>query len=227
VIDISLLNTQVERVLKDEIMSGALTPGQKVDVDELAKRWSVSTTPIRDAIRRLEVAGFVNVIPRRGVYVSIPDLQQFKNVFDLRIALECLAIRSAAAILPSAELDQVIAQCQDALETQRATGDRAALIRTDQLVHDLFLRHCGNSKLVEIMDGLSDLIKWARTIITQDPATYDLAGEEHLTILSAFKRDGSEAAEAAMRTHLENSYERTRAHWKNCPTAPNGASHPV
>jgi DNA-binding GntR family transcriptional regulator len=215
VIDVSLLNTQVERALKDEIMSGALAPGQKLDVDELARRWAVSTTPIRDAVRRLDVAGFVTVVPRRGVYVAAPNLAGFKEVFDLRIALECLAIRSAAPNLPAEELDQVIAQCQAALATRQATGDQAALIRSDQLVHDLFLRHCGNAKLVEIMDGLSDLIKWARTIITQDPSTYDTAGEEHLQVLQALKDGRIEAAEAAMRTHLENSFERTRAHWND------------
>ena len=106
---------------------------------------------------------------------------------------------------------------------RRETGELSALIASDQLVHDLVLRHSGNRKLVEIMDGLSDQIRWTRNIITQDPSTYDAAGLEHLRILQALKARDVAAAEEAMRTHLTNSFARSKAFWEDWKDARAGA----
>ncbi len=213
-LDTSSLNERIERLLKEEIVTGAFAPGQKLDIEQIAARWGVSITPVRDAVQRLEVAGLVHVAPRRGVYVSTPTEQTFRDVFDLRIALECLAIASAIMRIPAAEIDEVVAKSAEALDLLGRTGERRLLVAHDSLVHDLILRHCGNRKLIEIMEGLSDLIRWARNVITADPSMYEAAVPEHLTILAALRAGDVTAAEAAMRTHLTNSFDRTRVGWR-------------
>lgn len=212
-LDTSSLSVRVERLLKEDIVTGAFVPGQKLDIDHLASRWGVSVTPVRDAVRRLEMAGFLRVAPRRGVYVSTPDHQKFKDVFDLRIALECLAITSATDRIPNAEIDLVLMRCEEAVAAFRASGDRTLLIAHDAIVHDLVLRHCGNQKLVDIMDGLSELIRWTRNVSTADPAMYAAAVPEHLIILEALRARDAKAAETAMRDHLRRSFLRTSVIW--------------
>jgi DNA-binding GntR family transcriptional regulator len=209
VVNVAPLSVQIEQAIKEEIVSGRLTPGQRIDMDELSHRWGVSITPVRDALRRLEVAGFLTVAPRRGVYVAAPDQQQFKEIFDLRIALECLAIESAIALIPQEDIVALTNHEREALQVFRDIGERGLLIKYDPIIHDLILRYCGNRKLVEIMDGLSDLIRWTRNIVVQDQSTYEAAVPEHIRILDALRARDADAATQAMRAHLRNSFRRT------------------
>ena len=104
-INSSSLGEQIEEAIREEILSGELIPGQRLSIDELAQRWGVSSMPVRDAVRRLEVSGFLIVAPRRGVFVSKFDQTRFKNIIDIRSALECLAIELPIESIPEAEID--------------------------------------------------------------------------------------------------------------------------
>src|SRR6201995_5439710 len=85
------LSAQVENALKEQILSGKLLPGQRIDLQSLAKLWNVSPTPLRDAVRSLANQGLVAVSPRRGVFVAAVDKKALKEIVKLRIALECPA----------------------------------------------------------------------------------------------------------------------------------------
>ena len=71
-LDTKSLSEQIETQLKREIMSGDLEPGQRLTIEDIAERLQVSTMPVRDAVRRLDGLGFLNVAPRRGVYKEAP-----------------------------------------------------------------------------------------------------------------------------------------------------------
>jgi DNA-binding GntR family transcriptional regulator len=209
-IDTTSLSRQVENTLRDEILSGKLTPGQRIGIDELAARWGVSSTPVRDAVKRLEQAGFIEISPRRGVNIAQLDCRTFKHVFDLRIALECLAVESATERIPLDEIEDTMAAYRDAEAHFRAIGDRALLAKHDDRVHDLIVRYCDNPKLIEIVSDLHDLIAWARkTIVTRQPSTYERAVPEHLAILTALRERDADAAQAALRSHLKRALNET------------------
>lgn len=209
------LNGQVEQTLKEEIVTGQYALGEKVDMHRISKRLGVSVTPVRDALRRLESAGFVTVAPRHGIYVSVPDQQTFKDVFSLRIALECLAVESAVETIPEVEIRAVMEEIEEACKALDETGDRGPLIRSDEVVHDLVLQNCGNRKLVEMIESLGDHIRWTRSVITKVPLTYEAAVPEHLLILNALRLRDAESAKAAMRSHLKNSFNRSRLSWED------------
>ena len=211
-IDTTSLSRQVENTLRDEILAGKLTPGQRIGIDELAARWGVSSTPVRDAVKRLEQAGFIEISPRRGVNVAQLDHRTFKQVFDLRIALECLAVESATAKIPTEEIEDAVDAYQDAEAHFRATGDRSRLAQHDDRVHDLIVRYSDNPKLIQIVNDLHDLIAWARkTVVTRQPSTYERAVHEHLAILTALRDRDTEAAQAALRSHLKRALNETVA----------------
>ncbi|MFZ1466894.1 MAG: GntR family transcriptional regulator [Anaerolineae bacterium] len=212
-IDLKPLNEQIERELRNGIVNGQLKPGQKISIEELANEWHVSSTPVRDAVRRLESAGFVKVAPRKSVYVAVLDARAFRDVFDLRIALECLAVALALPNLSDSAIQDVIQAYEDAFANYSSTGDLAAVRSVDNLLHELFIQHSGNAKLIQIMEELADLITWARNIIVREVKSYDAAHPEHMAILTAARARDSAAAQGAMRTHLHNSYLRTIARW--------------
>ena len=103
-LDTKSLSEQIESQLKREIMSGDLEPGQRLTIEDIAERLQVSTMPVRDAVRRLDGLGFLNVAPRRGVYVEDFDQTRFKKTMEIRIALECLAVELATTRIPDQEI---------------------------------------------------------------------------------------------------------------------------
>ncbi|GAB4564213.1 MAG: GntR family transcriptional regulator [Anaerolineae bacterium] len=208
------LSQQIEEALKAEILSGRFKPGERIPLEELAEQWGVSITPVRDAVKRLEKAGLVNVLPRRGVYTAVVDWNTFENVFELRIALECLAIRKATDAIPTEEIERVLSDYEES-ERRLAQGDREFMIQHDHALHDLIIEHCGNEKLVEIMRDLHDLSALARkTLVLMAPESYERALPEHLAIMRALRDRDADAAERAMRTHLTNVLQRARATWE-------------
>jgi DNA-binding GntR family transcriptional regulator len=212
-IDTTPLNEQIVRQLKSDIIAGRLSPGQRLSIDDLAQRWKVSTTPVRDAIRSLESSGFVVVSPRKSIVIATLDLKAFKDVFDLRIALECLAIELAIPKIPEHEIDECLFGSRQALIDYEKTGQLEYLGKVDDDVHNLVLKYCDNQKLVAMMDDLHDLIVWTRGIVIQQPKSFDEAAREHIQIFENMKKRDQQGAVAAMRSHLLNSYERTRLYW--------------
>jgi DNA-binding GntR family transcriptional regulator len=208
-VETTSLGEQIQNALKGDILSGRMAPGQRIAIEELAARWGVSSTPVRDAIRRLESVGFVTVQPRRGIYVAELDADAFRDIFELRIALECLAVETATLLAPEYELDHVLARYREAAEHLRSTGDRSLIAERDYMMHDLLMRFCRNLRLVAIMDDLRDLIDWAQaTIVGRQPEAYDVTVYEHIGIVEAMRARDVATARQAVRVHLERALAR-------------------
>ena len=122
--DRASLSEQVEIALKNEITSGRMLPGQRISATDLKAAWNISSTPFRDAVRSLEMQGFVVVEARKGVFVAPLDAKAVSEIFDLRIALECMAIERATPLVPTHEAARVLAAYTNAQEAHEA-GDLA------------------------------------------------------------------------------------------------------
>lgn len=205
------LSEQVEDALRQEITEGRVLPGQRVSIADYQETWNVSSTPFRDAIRALEMQGFVTVEPRKGVYVAPMNIETVNEIFDLRIALECMAVELATKLVP-AEIAEQVRQSYVELKGLLSDENHPELGARDRLVHDLARDHCGNRRLQRTLVGQMDLFRWAQnTVIFNLPHSYEVALPEHIAIMDAIcERDPVKAA-AAMRNHLERSRERLRS----------------
>jgi DNA-binding GntR family transcriptional regulator len=205
----SSLSEQVEQALKAEILSGRLAPKQRIDLQDYRKHWSISVTPLRDAVKVLETVGLVEVSPRRGVFVSQIDRTALKEIFELRIALEPMAIQLATPLIPIEEARNALSLYAQAQSASPKEEKDEQLPKIDLLIHNLALKHCGNQRLIKTMGGLQDLIRWSQqTIIRNLKKPYETTLPEHIRICEAVcARDAAGAAEA-MRVHLENVYQR-------------------
>lgn len=213
-IDATPLGEQIEQALKNEILEGVLLPGQRIGIEELAAKLGTSSTPVRDAVKRLEAKGFLKIAPRRGVFVTKLDWQRFREIFEVRIGLECIAAELATPRIPEAQLEEMTAIFRQAEERLRLHEDRTMLIEYDHLIHDTIVQHCGNTRLVTIMEDLGDLIDWARaTIVTHEPKSYEITLPEHLAIIDALTARDAEAAFMAMRKHLKSAFQRACESW--------------
>lgn len=203
----SSLSEQVEAALKEEITSGRMQPGQRISTTNLKSAWNISSTPFRDAVRSLEIQGFVTVEARKGVYVAPLDASAVHEIFDLRIALECMAVERATPLVPSEEALRVL-KAYELAQRAPASAKHAIDSTTDRLVHELAWNHCGNKRLQKMLASQMELISWAqRTINRKQPEAYVIALPEHINVTKAICERDEQRAARAMRTHLVNSRE--------------------
>ena len=101
------LREVVAEALRDAIKSGMLAPGQRLMEIQLAEELGVSRTPVREAIRKLELEGYVVMMPRRGTYVANLSIRDVNDVFEIRTALDSLACGLAAERITESELESL------------------------------------------------------------------------------------------------------------------------
>lgn len=206
--DRSSLSEQVEIALKEEITSGRIQPGGRIDMGSLVAAWNISTTPFRDAVRALEQQGFVKVEARKGIYVIPLGVDAVNEIFDLRIALECMAVERATMHVSDAEASAALKDYLDA-EAACRTGNPSLIDRIDRRVHEISSCRCGNFRLQKALAGEMELIRWAQsTIVSKLPDAYEQALPEHIAIMRAICARDAVAAASAMRLHLERSRNR-------------------
>jgi len=152
------LRDQVRDDIRDRIVSGSLAPGQRIVERELAAELGVSRIPIREAFRMLETEGFVSVVPRRGVVVRRLSRHDVEELFDVREALEVLAVRRATERASDAELTHLSRIVDSgAKATTRDSGEAAASRET---FHDEIIRLAHNELLAGMLEPLQGRLHW-------------------------------------------------------------------
>ena len=129
------LRDVVFNTLRQEILTGKLKPGERLMEIHLANKLGVSRTPIREAIRKLELEGLVIMIPRRGAEVAQITLKSLQDVMEVRRALDVLAIELACERMGQAELDSIYQACENFKSAVR-NGDTRLLAEADVAFHD-------------------------------------------------------------------------------------------
>lgn len=210
IIENKTLGEQVETAIKDEIFNGRIKPGEQISIDDLSKRLGVSTTPVRDAVKSLDAVGFLRIAPRKGVYVNQPDAKTFREIFEVRLALECRAIETAVGNIPDDKLQDALNRHEKALK-QIESGKGAALFDVcDNMVHDLIVEYSSNRRMRKIMDDLRDLIRWARSaVIEVRENARAKAARDHIAILKALIKGDAETAATRLKKHLEGALRDT------------------
>jgi DNA-binding GntR family transcriptional regulator len=204
------LNQQIEMALKEEIFSGRLKPGQRVSIEELARQVGTSFTPVRDAVKRLSAIGMMKVFPRKEVRVEQLDAQRLSDLFEIRIALETIAIQSAVKLIPDDELSRAEKLLVEGQRNLQESNDPTLLREHDGLVHRLILEHCDNGLLPSMLSGVFDLCMWAhRSVIRIEPDVMDQGVLEHLAILRALRSRRVAHAKRALVDHLKKTLKRT------------------
>jgi DNA-binding GntR family transcriptional regulator len=200
------LSGRVYQVLRTEILSGKLAPGQRLSLDEFAQYFKVSITPVRDALRQLSADGLVELQPRRGAFVTQPSWPLVEEVYQIREILECAAAefviqRGGDALR---ELEQLVEEIVGTTVGE-VHSDYLAYIRLDQRFHQCLIDCVGNKKLSEIYAGLRShtLVTLALYSSADQRATDTLS--EHEAILAALRKGDVAAAQLALRNHLRNA----------------------
>ncbi len=147
-LDNKTLRERVHAHLKDEILANRIAPGSVLQEVPLAESLGVSRGPIREALGSLAAEGLVTITPRRGAVVTRLTKRDFLEAYQVREALEQLAVRIAVPLMTAAELDGVDTQIEEMIR-RSAAGDDTGFFEANALFHEAFVVASGNSKLVE------------------------------------------------------------------------------
>ncbi|MEZ5174967.1 MAG: GntR family transcriptional regulator [Acidimicrobiia bacterium] len=201
----ALHEVAAERI-RAAILNGTLYPGERLVEDRLAQELNVSRHPIREALRTLQLEGFVDIEPRRGATVSRVSTEEASELFEVLMALDGLAARSAAsAIGPEilAQIDTILADATAILDasTSLSQSDLAELADLNLRFHTLITRAGGNRQLLDTMTPLRDRIQWIQTAVNRRRP--ELSWSEHRSIREAIGSGDGDRAESLARAHIE------------------------
>jgi DNA-binding GntR family transcriptional regulator len=200
------------RQVRAEIVEGALPAGTPIDQEALAARLGLSTTPVREALRRLESEGLVVSRPHRDTVVAPLTKQQLEDTYTVRLALDPLAIAIAARHASDAELQTVKELSQQAT----ADTDPVTQMYKNRTLHRAMYRACGNAVLIQMLDALWDSSDRYRLSTLHDDQTVHRAHVEHSAIAEAMIERRADDAAELMRQHVADSLERMQqAPWQS------------
>jgi DNA-binding GntR family transcriptional regulator len=210
------LKEHIYDVLKTSIMDlDIYDPDTNLRMDErtLADRLGISRTPIREAIMRLEQEGFVEIAPRRGVYIKRKSLEEILEMITVWAALESMAARLAC----QNATDEEIAHLRK-IGTQFSKGDAKARISEYSSANISFhLCVLGMSKcamLQKIAEGLFTHLKAVRRKALRDTARADRSVVDHMNIIEAIEERNADLASELVREHTLRLHDYIRRSWK-------------
>lgn len=197
------LRDVVFKTLRQAILTGELKPGERLMEIHLANRLGVSRTPIREAIRMLELEGLVTMIPRKGAEVSRISKQDITDVLEVRASLDALAVRLCCERITEEELAE-LEKASKAFGEAINSGDLTAVARADVDYHDIIVSASKNKRLKQMVLNLAERVYRYRLEYIKDKTSHENLIKEHCEILDFIRRKDAENAEKAIISHVKN-----------------------
>ncbi len=198
------LREVVCETLREAIRTGILQPGERLMEIKLAEELGVSRTPVREAIRKLEMEGYVIMMPRRGTYVANLSIRDVNEVFEIRTSLDSLARGLAAERFTDEELEQ-LERLLVLIGEYIEKGDMEKIVETDTEFHDILYQASRNSRLIGIILNLREQLTRFRAMSMAYPGRLKETLEEHSRIVEAIADGNVKAARKASELHMEQS----------------------
>lgn len=207
----SSLRDQLYESLMSGILTNQFSPGEELKIDHLAEEFGVSSTPVREALVRLESMGLVILTPNRGAQVSPISISDVKDIWEVRKLLEPLAARHAARVCNEQE---VMAVCAKLKHVLLHSEELNLYIESDMEIHELLYKNLDNQLFFSILDRLNKQYLRLRysswmNIGSSKPEGVKKTTGEHLEIVQALLERDEERVYAAVLKHLVASEART------------------
>lgn len=198
------LRELVLEAIREAIINGHLKPGERLMEIQMAEELGVSRTPIREALRKLELEGFIVMIPRKGAYVADISIKDIADVFEIRASLEGLAAALAAERITDEELE-FMERCLVVKAEAIANADFDKLVDIDARFHESIYKASRNERLWAIINNLREQIQRLRMTSLSVPGRMSQSLKEHRAIVEAIQSRDINLARQAAQEHIENA----------------------
>ncbi|PYG88861.1 DNA-binding GntR family transcriptional regulator [Ruminiclostridium sufflavum DSM 19573] len=201
---VNSLRGKVFNQLRSQILTGIYKPGDSLIELRLSEELGVSRTPIREAIRQLELEGLVHAIPNKGAVVKGVTEQDVEDIFTIRMRIEGLASRWAAEKITEEEIKEL----KEALEFEEfytIKNDVEQLMKFDSKFHDIIFRASKSNPLMHMLSTFHHYIQSARNNSFHIPGRPDKVFDEHKAIFEAIRKKDADTAEQLTVAHIRNA----------------------
>ena len=188
--------------IRDQLIMLEIRPNEPIDDDALARSLGVGRTPVREALKRLEVDRLVVSYPRRGTFATGMDITDLAHISEIRVQLEPLAARRAAERAPRELRGELAALADRLVELEVDAVDRNELMRWDLTVHRAIYRAAGNPHLDDVLVRYDNLATRIFCLFLDRLPTVDAHVGEHVGLLRAIAEGEADRAEELAREHV-------------------------
>lgn len=197
------LRDVVFNTLRQAILRGELKPGERLMEIQLANKLGVSRTPIREAIRKLELEGLVLMVPRKGAEVADITEKSLMDVLEVRKALEELSVRLTCDRITKEEIRELKVAAEDFRETLKS-ADITEIAEADVRFHDVIYAATKNQKLIQLLNNLHEQMYRYRIEYLKNEEVYPKLLREHEEIISRISQGEQEEAVKIVCEHIDN-----------------------
>lgn len=195
------ISEEIAKQLRDEIISGVYKPRERLIEAELSKKYNVSRTPIREAIKQLELAGLIKVEPYHGAMIAEIDPEEIRDIYEVRCALEGTATYMATARMTP---EVLILLEQSILKMEQYAKEKQNLLYTEEneRFHWLIYNHCGNKVLIGLIHDLLGRTATFRHLSSRSTSNIKITVEDHKNLFNAIKAGDAAKAQALSAEHI-------------------------
>lgn len=202
--DSSSLHIKVFKEIEKAILDGSFLPGDSLVEQKLSGELGVSRTPVREALRQLELEGLVKTVPNKGAVVIGVSVKDIDDIYTIRMYIEGLCARWAAEYIT----DEEISELKEIVELQEfysSKGDVLQVWHLDTKFHEIIYESCRSRPLKHTLSGFHNYIQKARELSFKSSGRTEIAVKEHRAILEAMQAHDPQKAEDLTAEHIKNA----------------------
>ena len=200
------LRDVVFNTLRNAILSGKLLPGERLMENHLASKLGVSRTPIREALRMLELENLVELVPRKGAQVLDISQKDIINVLEVRGTLEALGVKLACERMSYEQLER-LKQIQNEFIVAHENQEYDEAADADEKFHELIFESTNNVKLIQMVNNLKIQIYRYRLAYLKVSGVSNKVVEDHFEIIRSIENQLSENGAAVALEHVNHQAE--------------------
>ena len=205
------LRGRVFQSIREDILSGRYEQNTELKEAAIGAELGVSRTPVREALRQLELEGLVTIIPNRGAYVNMITAKDVQDIYVIRSMLEVLCARWATQSITAEQLDSMEETlCLSEYHTSKKNYEK--LYELDSLFHEQLYEAGGSRILNHILSDFHDYVKMVRKATISTSSRSVTSTEEHRAIFEAIKEKDPDKAEALAKEHVKHTIESIQAY---------------
>lgn len=204
-----LTTREIYEDLWQKITNFDLFPGSRVTETELAEAYRTSRTPIREALKRLEVEGLISVRPKQGCYVREVDIDMVSDYYTMRVAMEAMTVELAIENMTDVEL-QSLADQWDPKNYDKYRGDTEYMKQFEESFHIAIAKGSKNTVIQQYLEDVNNRIRPIRALGFPDEKSVKETYDEHYAIIQLIQKRDVAGARDAMSQHIRKSQEIAR-----------------
>ena len=213
--DHSSLSAKVFHSIREDILNGKYQANEELKEKNIGEELGVSRTPVREALRQLELEGLVHIIPNKGAFVENVTLKDIKDIYEIRTLLEGLCARWAAENITKEQLEE-LEETVFLSDFHYSKENWDQILVLDNRFHEIVYEACGSKELTRVLRDYHHYLQRIRRITLEQKERARASTDEHRSIAEALKARDAATAEECAKLHIKNTISNMdKIGWEN------------